>query len=293
MTISINIGSLPLIAPATKGDVSPVLKHFRGIVTEKNDLGDKFVSYKITDNFNTSETFKVISSQRDYLSLDNMSFSEMHEDVEVGDNVSVFGHAAMSKKGSFYIRATGILVREYGNNKYESVEEDSQSESDPEYIPSESEQEDEQEDLEESEVDNREDPEYLPSESEQEEELEETDHESSDSEEEEDEEVVINDDYQPSPEDLSELRFVIPKIPLKVYNQFIEYQGRYFTIGHIRTDIPFRITLVTKLGNFHISKMGKNTIGVYVPGNGLEASCPNGYDMILQGKFRELLKVLE
>jgi hypothetical protein len=273
-----NIGSLPIVAPLIKGDVSPNVKHFRGIVTEKNESGDKFVSYKIADTTNPNEIFKVLSTKSDYLSLDNMSFDEMHEDVEVGDEVSVYGRAARSKKGTFYIRSTGILVREYGNNEYESSEDgDEDTDYEPVYVPSQDEVV-----VMDSEEESEEDPEYTPSVSD----------EDSEVDSDEDSEEDTDEDYQPTLQELSDDCFSLPTIPMTVYNQFVEYQNKYFAVKWIRTDTPFKITLATKLGNFHITKMDSNYIGVFVPGNDLEKDHPTGYDMVLKAKFRNLLKVL-
>jgi hypothetical protein len=278
-----NLGSLPIVAPLIKGDVSPFVKHFRGIVSEKIELGDKFVSYKIADTTNPKEIFKVLSTKSDYLSLDNMSFVEMHEDVEVGDEVSVYGRAARSKKGTFYIRATGILVREYGNNEYESSEDgDEDTDYEPVYVPSQDEVV-----VMDSDDDSEEDPEYTPSETDYESECSESEVDSDASSEED-----TDEDYQPSLQELAGDCFSLSKIPMTVYNQFVEYQNKYFAINWIRTDTPFKITLATKLGNFHITKMDSNYIGVFVPGNDLEKDHPTGYDMVLKAKFRNLLKVL-
>jgi len=282
--IIFNIGSLPVVAPLIKGDVSPNIKHFRGIVTEKNESGDKFVSYKIADTTNPNEIFKVLSTKSDYLSLDNMSFDEMHEDVEVGDDVSIYGRAARSKKGSFYIRSTGILVREYGNNEYESSEDgDEDTDYEPAHVPS-------QFDVVvvDSDEETEEDPEYTPSVSDEESEY------SSESEVDSEEcsEEDTEEDYQPTLRELSDDCFSIPSIPMTVYNKFVEYQNKYFAIKWIFTDTPFKITLATKLGNFHITKMDSKYIGVFVPGNDLEKDHPTGYDMVVPSKFRNLLKVL-
>jgi hypothetical protein len=191
-----------------------------------------------------------------------MSFLEMHEDVEEGDLVSIQGFAATSKKGNAYIRAANILVKEYGNNEYETtdheesdvedVEDDESVVSDPEYTPSESsEEEDEESDTE-----------------------------------------TVHGTYEPTVQELMETHFEIPDIPLTIYKDFVQYQSLYFSLDYVRTNTPFKLVLGTKIANFHITKMGSNFIGVFVSKNSLEPDHPYGYDMILSGKFSNLLKTL-
>jgi len=266
--ISINIGSLPIIAPFNRGEVSTVSKHFRGTVVEKTESGKNFYTYKVADRYNPEEVFKVLSSKSEYLSLDSMTFDEMHEDVQVGDYVSVFGLAARSLKGSFYIRANGILVREYGDNQYEDVTDDPEEEdSDADYIPSDVEDTDDDEDEDDEEVDEDEDEEV--------------------------DEEVVKETYQPTAEELNGRNFTLPMIPLTVYHEFIVYQGKSFAIDWLQADQPFRMTLITAIGKFHICKQDRGFIGVYVPGTNLEKEhLPHGYDMILPGKYRDLLRVL-
>jgi hypothetical protein len=261
-----NVNNLPIshitaFLPDNNGEISNVLKSFKGIVDEKIESGEKFVSYKVSDKNDPNYVFKVLSYNKDYLPSDNMSFLEMHEDVEEGDVVSIQGFVARSKKGNPYIRATTILVKEYGNNEYETTDhegddEEEDSESDPEYTPSES--------------------------SEEEEEIEE---------EEEDEDDDVG-NYQPTVQELLETHFEIPDIPLTIYKDFVQYQSMYFSIESVRTNTPFKLVLGTKIADFHITKMGSNFIGVFVSENTLEPDHPNGYDMILSGKFSKLLKTL-
>jgi hypothetical protein len=267
-----NINNLPsshitAFLPDNNGETSNVLKSFKGIVDEKIESGEKFVSYKVSDKNDPNYVFKVLSYKKDYLPLDNMSFLEMHEDVEEGDVVSIQGFVARSKKGNPYIRATTILVNEYGNNEYETTDhegddEEDDSESDPDYTPSESSEEEEE--IEEEEI--------------EEEEIE--------------EEETVHGNYQPTVQELLETHFEIPTIPLTIYNQFVQYQSMYFSIESVRTNTPFKLVLKTQIADFHITKMDSKIIGVFVSENPLEPDHPNGYDMILSGKFRNLLKIL-
>jgi hypothetical protein len=257
---SFNISSLPLFTPELMGESSNSLRTFKGIVHEKNETGEKFISYKIADKKDPEDVYKVLCFKKDCLSVDNMSFLEMHEDVEEGDLVSVQGFAARSKKGTPYIRATGITVKEYGNNEYETTdheESDIEDVADDESVCS--------------------DPDYAPSESSEEEELEHN---------------LPIDNYQPTLKELSEVHMSFPNIPMTVFKDFIEYQGRFFKIDFIHTNIPFKIVLGTALGNFHFTKLDSKFMGILVPGNALEPDYQFGYDLIFPGKFHNLLHTL-
>jgi hypothetical protein len=132
-TITSSILSLPSFAPETNGKTSNVLNRFQGIVREKNESGEKFVSYKVSDKNDSNTVYKVLCYKNDYLSVDNMSFLEMHDDVEEEDLVSIQGFAAKSKKGNPYIRATAVVVNEYGNNDYESTDYEDSEQEDSDY----------------------------------------------------------------------------------------------------------------------------------------------------------------
>lgn len=230
-------------------------------MNEKNESGEKFVSYSVSDKNDPSNVYKVLSYKKDYLPLDNMSFLEMHEDVEVDDIVSIQGFVARSKKGNPYIRATSILVREYGNNEYETTDHevsDIEDVADDESVCY--------------------DPDYAPSESSEEEEVE--------------EEESFHGNYNPTVKELSEAHFEISDIPLTIYKDFVQYHGLFFSIDSVHTNTPFKLVLGTKVAKFHITKMDSKFIGVFVSENPLEPDHPNGYDMIISGKFRDLLKTL-
>lgn len=263
ITSFLSILALPSFAPETNGKTSNVLNRFQGIVREKNESGEKFVSYKVSDRDDPTTVYKILCYKKDYLCVDNMSFLEMHDDVEEEDFVSIQGFAAKSKKGNPYIRATAVLVNEYGNNDYESTDHD---DSDDEHFM----------DLPMSDDDS----DYTPSES------------SESSLGEESETESVNETYQPTDQELDGTHVSIEEIPLTIYKDFVKYQGLYFSLDSVRTNTPFKIVLGTKVAEFHITKMDSNFMGVFVSENPLEPDHQYGYDMILSGKFRNLLKTL-
>jgi hypothetical protein len=112
------------------------------------------------------------------------------------------------------------------------------------------------------------------------------------SEEEDLEDETVNETYQPTEQELAGTHISIEEIPLTIYKDFVKYQGLYFSLDYVRTNTPFKLELGTKVADFHITKMDSNFMGVFVTENPLEPDHQYGYDMILSGKFRNLLKTL-
>jgi lysyl-tRNA synthetase class II len=243
------------------------------MVIVKQVLGPRFVTYVIADKNDPDRTFKVFSKKGDYLRLDCMTFDEMHEDVEVGDYVSLVGKPACSLNGNLYINISRISVISYGNNKYELESDDEEEliDTDDEYVPED--ESDEESDYETA-----------------------VEEEESEDEADEDEMTAelekVSSDYYPAKKELDGECFEIPEVPMKVYNDFIEYRGHTYKLKAVRCNVPGKITLATKIGNFEFAKLDRKMMGVYVPANTLELNYSQGYDLIIREKFRDLLEVV-
>lgn len=264
MSQYVNIASISKSQSSLKvGQMAHKPVYVRGVVIDKNASSSNFFSYVVADREDPDCCFKVIAKDTNYLRLDCMTFEEMNDDVEIGDYVSIIGLPARSKSGNIYINMQYISVTSYGNNKYESESEDSDADYEPE-----SEEEDS-------------DSEYEP---ESEEEDSDTDYETR--------MENVSSDYLPKLAELNAPNFHIPEVPIKIYNQFVDYNGHYYKMTAVRVNTPGKLELVTKIGVIEFTKMGSKYIGVYMPANDLELSYKNGYDMIIREKFSDLLEVL-
>lgn len=231
-----------------------------GEVVEKNFQNKNTVKYKITDG-NTQVS--IVCIIHDFCSYDGMTFKETHEEIQIGDHVEIIGRPGMSRN------SVPIL---YCSSIYKNEDCDCDCDCDCDY-ESESECE--------SEADSDSDPDY------ETETLSSSDNDSdyeSDS-----EETECSEDS----EDSVIYQVDVEEIPLTINNNTIVYQGRKFDIEEVITTTPLQITLTTEIGPFVITEMIPGRfIGIRVPKNNLEKNLPNGYDIIIEEDFENIVKVL-
>lgn len=229
-----------------------------------------FRLYSVVDHVtSTLLPTRIICDAADYEETDGMTFDEMHDDIEVGDIVQITGYPHRSIAGNLCIYSSFMEVHRYGNDKYDSeLSSDENSVLDSEdgsYVPSENSEgeEDESEFFCSDPMDIKET-------------VEETDEETDDE----------TDDSR---------NIFFPNIPLTVYHNHMLYCGRKIRIESTFLDEPFKVGITTREGiDFSFSKMGHSLIGVVVPNNSIESSRHRyGYDIVVDGSFTELMKVLQ
>ena len=265
----------------------------RGLVTVKNDKAHNFKMYKIVDEKDKTNEIRIICSESEYVPIDNMTFQEMHEDVEEGDVVKVSGYPSRSYKGNMCIYCSSILVKKYGddneydledefidNSMIENKEVDDGETDDETYTEDESETEDDDDLFDENVV----------GEEDEEDEVEETEYEEDD-----------DDDEEEFPEfDAEDDHYIIDSVPLKIYKDHVVYNSVLLEIRSCRVDMPGRLAFVTrKVGDesnnrikFSVSRLCKNYLGITVEANDIDKDVNRTYDVIEEGKFSDLVKIL-
>ena len=254
----------------------------RGLVTVKNDKAHNFKMYKIVDEKDKTNEIRVICSESEYVPIDNMTFQEMHEDVEEGDVVKVTGYPSRSYKGNMCIYCSSILVKKYGDDNEYDLED--------EFIDDSM--------IENKEVDDGEtdDETYAEDESE------------TDDDELFDENVVdedCDDDDSEEEEEFPEFdaedeHFIIDSVPLKIYKDHVVYNNVLLEICSIRVDIPGRLGFITRKADdrngdrikFSITRLCKNYLGITMQGNDVDGDSKMSYDVIEHGKFSDLVKIV-
>jgi hypothetical protein len=248
----------------------------RGVVSEIVKDADNFKMYVIKDR-REQTVLRVICREGDYVPIDEMTFAEMHDDVEVGDTVNVVGYPHRSQSGNLCLYSNFISVVKYGNNEYERevpTDEDSSilSEDDT-YVPDD-----------ESEVSDTE--------------VELVDESDSGTETEyglaSPVDIESHSEHSVNELDVNARNFFISEIPLKIYNGHLVYNNVVLEILAVHMDQPFKVSIGTERGlMFTVTKLGLGFIGVTVPSNSIEQNCNVGYDVLVSGSFEEILSILQ
>lgn len=86
---------------------------------------------------------------------------------------------------------------------------------------------------------------------------------------------------------------LVDEIPLTITTDNITYQGQEFKIKELDTTTPMKISIITEFGVFIITEMIPGRfIAVRVPKNSLESQYANGYDILIEEDFENIVKVL-
>jgi hypothetical protein len=230
----------------------------------------EIVDHKIED---WNKLVKVLCRSGDYTEVDEMTFEELHEDIEEGDVVKITGYPHRSTGGHLCVYASFMEVREYGDNEYEPElpsEEDEVLESDREYEPEAEMESDDDEDFDDN-----------------------VDEEGSEC-------VTDFEDNEPtSPVDIEEMiasepNVLLRDIPLRIFNEQLIYCNRVLNISSVLLDEAFKVTIKTYEGlTFIVTKLDNLIVGVTVPANDVEDDCDqHGYDVIQFANFADILRVL-
>lgn len=254
------------------GEERQWLVKIRGYVTKKLDESSKFKMYTIVDRKTHDHEVRIVSIDKNYSPTDDMTFEEMHEDVQNGDLVDVYGYPRRSLKGNLCMYTTNIVVKEYGNNDtyeddgfVEFVDEENFLDAHPEDV-------------------------FVPSEDSD---SEESESEESDSEVKKESEVTRHVELDPrDPVFRQKSKLVIPDIPLTIYENYVKFYDKMYLIKRIFLN-PLSVEIKTDVGNFKFCYLSKGYCGVDVSPNPIEMDeHPNGYDMILKMKFSRVVRAL-
>jgi hypothetical protein len=258
----------------------------RGVVSEIVKNASNFRMYVLKDS-RGQETLRVICREGDYVPVDDMTFEEMHEDVQVGDTVNVLGYPHRSQANNLCLYSNFIYVTKYGDNEYEQEvptdEEEFVSSEDDTY------EDDDESFADDSELDDEEFDRIV---NEEDETDEESDHDGRAS----PVDIESHSEHTMSsvPFDASDPSYVLERIPMCIYENHLIYNGVTLEILSVLLNEPFKLVIITERSlTFTITKLGDQLVGVVVPPNSIERNCENGYDCIHNGSFESIVRILQ